>query len=375
MVRRLAVGLFLLLCVAVPGSLQGCGPQLPEGVIAQVGGAYISQNQLDELLATYAVTGVAPDQEGQPEQYKLFRQKCAEYLVILQVLYQKALEFNVTVTSVDTDERLAQVRQMFLGNEAAFAAALASQGMTLDQLTQSIRETIWFEKMKEAVTAQAAVRDDEVRAYYQEHVDDYTEQESRYVRHILISPFLDAAGNTLTETPTQSDWYAAESEAAKVRSEVQNGTDFVTEVERYSDDPASNTAGGDLGWITRGQTAPAFERAVFSLQIGGLSLPVRTPSGYHVIELRDIKPAQQLRYEAVKEQIRSALLTQRKKETWEQWLTEMQTELGVSYRRGYAPPGAVQGAPQTSTTGAGWTGETTTGGTVAGETTTSTSAQ
>lgn len=359
-VRRLAAGLFLLLCVMVLGSVQGCGANLPAGSIAQVGSALVSQEQLDKLLTALAAVGTAPDVKTQPDEYKLFRQKCTQYLVTLEVMYQEAVKYNVTVTAEDVEARLGQVRQMFLGDETAFNAALAEEGLTLDLLTESVRETIWIEKMKEAVTAEVTVREEEVRAYYQANLDEYVEPESRRVRHILISPYLDAAGNIVTENPTQSAWDAAESEAAKVRSEILNGTDFVTEVEQYSDDPASNTNEGELGYITRGQTAPAFEAAVFSLEIGELSQPVRSPSGYHVIHLLDIKPEQQLTYDAVKEQIRTSMLSQKQAETWERWLIDKQTELGVAYERGYAPPGAITGSPRTTTTIAGYTGGTTT---------------
>ncbi len=75
---------------------------------------------------------------------------------------------------------------------------------------------------------------------------------------------------------------------------------------------------------------PEFETAVFSLKKGELSRPVRTEYGYHLIQVTDIIPAQQIPYDQVKEKIRSALLASRQTATWDAWLESMERELGVT---------------------------------------------
>jgi foldase protein PrsA len=358
-VRRLAFGSLLLLSLAFIVSVHGCGSNLPDGQVAQVGSNFISEDQLDQLLVAYDAAGKAPDKKEQPDEYRKFKQKATQYLVTLEVMYQEATNFGVAVTGADVNTALDQIRRMFLGDETKFNSAVAQQGMTV-----AVQQNLWFEKMKAAVTASAIVREEEVKAYYNQHKTEYRLEETRDARHILISPFLDPSGNTIPQAPTQTDWDAAESEAAKVRSEIMNGADFISMVEQYSDDASSSGAGGKLGEISRGQTAPAFEQALFSLQKGDLSQPVRSPSGYHIIELLDITPAQQLAYDAVKEQIRSKLLQSKQTEAWKKWLDETQLRLGVIYRDGYAPAGAVTGMPVTTTTldflSGGLTGETTT---------------
>jgi peptidyl-prolyl cis-trans isomerase C len=348
--RRLAVGLVLLILPSLIALTPGCASDLPAGAVAQVGSNLISEDLLSAMVAAYEDAGKAPDKGDQGEQYELFKQKCTEYLVHLEVMNQKALQYGVSVTEEEVTARVDQIQGMFLGDEAKFNEAIAEQGLTLERMRESIRQSLWFEKMKAAVTAQVTVREEEVRGFYEEHKSEYVQDEARLVRHILISPFLDAAGNVISGTPTESDWEAAEIEAAKVRSEIMNGANFVTTVENYSDDESSSSNGGDLGTIVRGQTVPAFEQAVFALQKEEMSQPVRTPSGYSIIQVLDITPAQQLTYDSVKEQIRSALLQGKQADAWQKWLTETQLELGVVYRKGYAPPGAITGVPSTSTT-------------------------
>ncbi len=334
MIRRLAFGLLLLPLLMV---LVGCEGDLPEGAIAQVGTALISQDDFDELKAVYEAVGRAPDKDKQPDEYRSFERGLVEYLVTLEILRQEASTFSISITEQDVQASLGQIKQMFESDESKFEEALKKQNITLEQLTRSVGDRLWFDEMKAAVTNQVTVSDDEAKAYYEAHKAEYVKQESRDVRHILISPFPQTDEGTPAATATQAEWEAALVAAEKVRSEIQNGADFISETEKYSDDAATNESGGELGAVIRGQMDPAFEEAVFKLQKGELSEPVKTQYGYHLIEVTDITPAQQLAYDQVKENIKSSLLSLKQSDTWQEWLANMASKLGVVYRQGYKP--------------------------------------
>ncbi len=75
--------------------------------------------------------------------------------------------------------------------------------------------------------------------------------------------------------------------AQKLRKRLLKGADFYNTARRYSDDPGSAPLGGELGWVGWGQFVPEFEDAVAQLKPDELSEPVRTPFGYHLIQLVD----------------------------------------------------------------------------------------
>jgi len=317
----------------------GCGADLPQGAVAQVGKSLVSQEQFDKLEAAYQAAGRVPDQKTQAKDYRTFQQSLAQYLVMLEVLRQKAPEYEVSVKQKDVDAQVADIKEMFQGDEKRFKEALQTEHLTLDQFKESLRQRLLIEEMKAAVTEDVTVTDEEVKAYYTSHKGDYTKAESRTARHILISPFTDAAGGQGTITPTASDWEQARAQADSVRSEIQNGREFGSAAREYSDDEATKDDGGDLGSIIRGQMVPEFEEAVFSLRKDELSRPVRTEYGYHIIQVTDITPEMQLPYDQVKEKIRRALLASRQAATWDAWLENTEEELGVTYRSGFAPSG------------------------------------
>ena len=190
---------------------------------------------------------------------------------MLEVLRQEAPEFGVKVTERDVQAMVAEIEDMFQGDEARFDEALEKQKLTLDQFKESLRERLLIDEVKAAVTKDVTVTEDEVKTYYDTHKGEYTEAEVRETRHILISPFATAAGGAGTITPSEGDWESAKAEAEKVRSEIQNGADFVTEARKYSDDDVTSDSGGELGDIVRGQMVPEFEEAVFDLKKGELS--------------------------------------------------------------------------------------------------------
>lgn len=346
MIRRLAGGLLLLPLLL----FVGCQSDLPQGAIARVGERLVSQGEFEQLKATHEAAGRAPDKDKRPKDYENFEQALAEYLVTLEVLRQEAPGLGVSVAERDVQNELAQIKQMFQGNEERFEEALKTQGLTLEQLTQSIREDLWLQEMKVAVTGDVTVAEAETAAYYEAHKADYVEQESRDVRHILISPFATMVDGTAATTAGQDEWDAAKAEAEKVRSEIQNGADFVSAAEKYSDDAATKDSGGKLGAVTRGLMVPAFEVVVFNLQIGERSQPVKTQYGYHIIEVTDITPERQLSYEQVKEKIRSALLEDKQAATWRQWLNLAQARLGVEYLSGYKPKTGASALSETAPT-------------------------
>lgn len=333
----LVVGAISLVCA----TLHGCQEELPRGAIAKVGSALVLEDHLNELEAAYKAAGRAPRAGENSEEYRRFHQALAEYLVTQEVLRQEGPGLGVKIADQEVQAELGLIRQMFQNDEKKFQAALKEVGLTLEQLTWAVRDSLWLDKVKEAVTKQVTVAEAEAKAYYETHRSDYVRPESRKVRHILISPFVMLTDGTTSPTASEAEWEAARVEAEKVRREIQNGAKFISEAEKYSDDEATRESGGELGTVTRGMLVPAFEDAVFALKKGEVSQPVQTQYGYHLIQVTEIDPEEQLPYEEVKEQIKTSLLETRREEAWENWLRDAYAKVGVEYRSGYQPAWAV----------------------------------
>lgn len=83
-----------------------------------------------------------------------------------------------------------------------------------------------------------------------------------------------------------------EADAAKVRIDsvyqaLKGGADFAELAKKISDDKNSARDGGELPWITKGQTLPDFEKAAYALEVGQMSEPVQSQVGWHIIKMID----------------------------------------------------------------------------------------
>src|SRR4029077_15127378 len=126
----------------------------------------------------------------------------------------------------------------------------------------------------------ANISQDQIRNYYDQHIDSYQLPERAHVAHILFK----TVGKTDAETEE------IRKKAGDVLKKAKGGANFADLAKQYSED-TTNDKGGDLGWIVRVQTVPEFEQAAFGLPIGSTSDLVKTQYGFHIIKVTDRQAA------------------------------------------------------------------------------------
>ena len=115
----------------------------------------------------------------------------------------------------------------------------------------------------------AKVSDGELQKEYQENIDSYRTPERVRVRHILIK----------TQGKPKEDAAKLKAKAEDLLKQIKAGADFADLAKKNSEDPGSAVKGGELGFITRGQTVPNFEKTAFTLKPGDTSGVVETEYG------------------------------------------------------------------------------------------------
>jgi len=139
----------------------------------------------------------------------------------------------------------------------------------------------------------AAPSDDDLKKRYAEEKQRFVQPEQRLASHILINVPANA-------TPEQQK--AALAQAEKIAASVNPG-DFAKLAEQDSQDLGSKRQGGDLGWLEKGVTDPAFDAALFALQKDQISKPVLSSDGYHIIWLRDVRSGESKPFDEVRDQL------------------------------------------------------------------------
>ncbi len=145
------------------------------------------------------------------------------------------------------------------------------------------------------VISEIEVSEDELRALYDARKDSLGRPEQREARHILVTVGADADEAAVEE---------ARAKIAELRARIVAGESFADLARGHSEDPGSASQGGALGGFPRGVMDPAFEETAFTLEIGVLSDPVRTPFGFHLIEVTAIEPGGAKPFEEVRDELR-----------------------------------------------------------------------
>jgi peptidyl-prolyl cis-trans isomerase SurA len=111
---------------------------------------------------------------------------------------------------------------------------------------------------------------------------------------------------------------------------IKGGQDFGQLARLYSVDPSS-TRGGDLGWLYPGDTVPEFEQAMSTLQVKDLSEPVKTPFGWHLIQVLERK-TEQASADRNRITARQMLRDRKLEEAMQEWLRQLRDRTYVEYR-------------------------------------------
>ncbi|MCZ2079834.1 MAG: peptidylprolyl isomerase [Bryobacteraceae bacterium] len=188
---------------------------------------------------------------------KAFRQRNEKVKVSYIVLNPEKLRSQVTVTP-------AEIADYYEKNKPAFQIP---EKRSFDLIV-----------IDEAQVAQSfTINDEELRKLYEQNQERYRVPERVRARHILLKT---------TDKP-KDEIPAIRAKAESLLKQIQSGGDFAKLAREYSEDPGSATKGGELGWITRGQTVKNFEQSAFSLKPGQVSGIIETEYGFHIIQVEE----------------------------------------------------------------------------------------
>ncbi|MDX2133554.1 MAG: peptidylprolyl isomerase [Saprospiraceae bacterium] len=264
--------LFLILAVS---ELSGQSEkQVIDRVIATVGGEIILYSEIQEQVA-YA----KQQNPDLPESYACMALQSA---LVERMLVNQAKLDSVLVSDEEVETQLnARVDRLLVYFNQDQKALEEYYGQSIDQIKNSLRNDMRNQllatRMQDQITSKATITPSEVKAFFNNIPADslpYFNAEVE-IREILYKPRI-----------SEAERKKAKEKAEELRKRiVENGESFAELARKYSDDPGSGQAGGDLGWQKRGTFVSDFEAAVYNLEKSQISQLVETEFGFHVIQL------------------------------------------------------------------------------------------
>ena len=139
-----------------------------------------------------------------------------------------------------------------------------------------------------------------------------------HARHILIKT---------NEVASEVD---ARNRMLQLKERLDNGAKFA-ELARLHSEDGSASKGGDLGWLAPGETVPEFERAMDGLKLGEVSVPVKSPFGWHLIQVLE-RRTEDVSKERQALMARQEIRARKADEAYESWLRQLRDQAFVEYR-------------------------------------------
>jgi len=225
-------------------------------VLAKVGGLSILESEVNEMVMTLR-------QRGQNYDNPQGRAAILEQLIANKLLLIEAQK-NLYEHNAAFKAQLEKVKEDMLINFAA--------SKVLDDVKDATEE--------------------EVKKYYDENMDKFQKGESVNASHILVD---------------------SEDKANEILAKINAGEVSFEDAARENSTCPSKDNGGNLGEFTRGQMVPEFDEAVFSMEVGSVSSPVKTQFGYHLIKLISKQEASTYAFDEIKAQL-TDMVNQEKKQ-------------------------------------------------------------
>jgi peptidyl-prolyl cis-trans isomerase C len=311
--RILWIGLEV--CLALSTSLLAQMPSLPrvsrDRVAARVNGVVITEAEVrDEMEALYpsntAHGGI------QPERLKELRSQALEELIVQELAYQQAVRTQALAPLPEVRSEYQRMRAKH--GPGTFDRSLQASGLTRQQYLKKLQRRLTLERLtKQKVYLPSRVGSQALRAYYRQNLRKF--QRPERVRTRLILAAVDPKASPEEERQ-------AREKIDKVYQQLRAGKDFATLAQQDSDD-FYRVKGGDVGWMHRGSMEPAFEKVALSLPPGQFSPPFRTSYGYNVMKVDGREPARLMKFEEVRERLKSELEDKRFRELRRAWVGQL----------------------------------------------------
>lgn len=296
---------------------------IPE-VIAEVNGAPVKRDLLVRTLKSVEKTHSMTGQVLTQEKLDQIKSAVVENIINSEALLHQASVEGITVDPVKAKENYEQFKKQF-PNEEAFRELLKAQDMTEDEVKKEFeRSSVLRALLEKNIFSKITVTPEEMRKYYDQNKAEFERKESAHASHILAR--ITASADPKANEESKAN---AKKKIEEAEKKLKGGADFAKLATEMSEDPGSAPKGGDLGFFTKGQMVPVFEKTAFELEAGKISPIVESEFGFHIIKVWEKKPAGMIPFEEAGKAIEGKLKSQTANAKTKEYLAELRAKLKV----------------------------------------------
>lgn len=330
--------------------LSGCGPKInfdTSPAVIKVNNDTITKNMVDDSFKKGALASLDINRNKPQDKfiYLIYKNKIINDLIIKDLLNQEAQKRHIAITDADVNGKIKQIIDK-MGGKERFEQSLKINRLDNDGFHDLIKDDLLKEKLVENFSGTNKTNENEAKDFYVKNQNKYFKHpEMVKASHILIkaseneirAKLMSSSGKKLSKDQIDKEVNArmkeAKAKAEKLFAEVKADPDrFGVIAQKNSDNVASATKGGDLGFFTDKNMLPAFSKAAFSTKPGELTKNVvKTDLGFHIIKVIDRKKAGITPFDEVKAQIEKYLSEQNKMQSLQKMIDSSKATAKIIY--------------------------------------------
>ena len=249
------------------------------------------------------------------------KKEVLEQLINEKLMLQQIADAKIEISDDDVARSIQDILRTNRITEAELKAAVEAQGMSMAQYKEQLKSQLIRLKLIDLkVRARVVIPESEIKSEYERRTRDESKDVLVRIRHIFLR---------WGESPDPNERLRVLSAARAARQRVVSGEPFADVAKELSQSPTA-ASGGDLGEMNQAGMLPALAAGIKDLEDGGISQPIETESGVHVVLLEQRRRKASVSYADARMGIYQELYQKEVEAQMGVWLDELRKQAAVT---------------------------------------------
>jgi peptidyl-prolyl cis-trans isomerase SurA len=298
--------------------------EVVDRIAALVNGDVITLSEVDEMGGQFfekvRQTSTAEERE---EKMKKARVEVLGHLIESKLLDEEMKKRKIEVPERDVDAAINDVLKNSGFTEVELRKFLAREGMTYSAYRQKVKDELGKMRLvNREIKSKIVINEDEMRKYYQDNQQKFTEPLEVKIQQIFFP---------LPPDAPKDEAAAVQAEARAILEKARKGDDFTELAKNYSKGPEASE-GGLLGWFKQKELLPELDEAGFKLKTGEFSELIRSSAGFHIIRVLERRGGEPRPFAEVQFKIREEMSQDEAEKKFQEWLKDLRAKAYVEIR-------------------------------------------
>ncbi len=318
-----------------PAAASASAPASPastivERVLVRVNGEILTQSQLRNRQIEVLRSREGNASTNIEEELARITPNLLVAVVDELLLVQHGRELGLSFREEQFKTAVENLKKQHKLDDAGFQAALAQDGMTMEELRQTFERSYLVQGVQQReIGPSMTITAEEQRQYYKRHADKFMTAPTVTLRELFIT--VATVMQNSQEVFSVAEDNAVRTRVEDLRTRAVAGEDFAALVAANSES-ATKASGGLVGPVNVEDLSPALKELVAKLEPGGISDPVRTPRGYQLFKLETRSVPELRPFDEVRREIESAIRNERIDPETEKMLARLRTQAVIEWK-------------------------------------------